>query len=110
MSAAVGLALCLTAVLCGGAYAGEPATNVPKTSVAAYSLELDRSTYTDGSVYDNAPPEHLTSYPCPLHAIRSRAFARSAASFLMMMADTATGSFQLRMLITGFSIPDVWKI
>lgn len=58
MSAAVGLALCLTAVLCGSAYAGEPATNVPKTSVAARSLELDRSTYTDGSVYDNAPPEH----------------------------------------------------
>lgn len=28
----------------------------------------------------------------------------------MMMADTATGSFQLRMLITQFSIPGVWKI
>ena len=54
----VGLALCLTAVFCGGAYAEEPASNVQKTAVAARSLELDRSTYTDGSVYDNASPEH----------------------------------------------------
>ena len=58
MSVSVGLALCLTAVFCGGAYAEEPASNVQKTAVAARSLELDRSTYTDGSVYDNASPEH----------------------------------------------------
>lgn len=37
-------------------------------------------------------------------------FCQKRGFFLMMMADTATGSFQLRMLITGFSIPDVWKI
>ena len=30
---------------------------------------------------DNAPPERLTSYPCPLHASRSRAFARRLAVF-----------------------------
>ena len=58
ISAASVLTLCLTLLFCAGAYAEEPASNVPKTSVAARSLELDRSTYTDGSVYDNAPPEH----------------------------------------------------
>ena len=58
ISAASVLTLCLTLLFCAGAYAEEPASNVPKTGVSAYSLELDRSTYTDGSVYDNAPPEH----------------------------------------------------
>ena len=58
ISAASVLTLCLTLLFCAGAYAEEPASNVPKTGVSAYSLELDRSTYTDGCVYDNAPPEH----------------------------------------------------
>lgn len=31
---------------------------MPKSGTASRSLELDRSLYADGSVYENAPPEH----------------------------------------------------
>lgn len=51
-------ALCISALLTVGASAAEPESPVPKTGTAALSLELDRSGYADGSIYDNAPPEH----------------------------------------------------
>lgn len=52
------LMLLISALLIIGVYAAEPESPVPKTGVAAQSLELDRSIYTDGSLYDNAQPEH----------------------------------------------------
>jgi len=49
------LALILVFSLQISAFAAEPADHAPKGNIAASSTLIDRSTYTDGSLYENAP-------------------------------------------------------